>query len=219
MKNVGSFLNRIRSNRNGATKTGAYLFLAMAVVLLSYWFSSFTAHADDISVRWDIISVQPPPPTAPRNVLPGGIASALANDGSMITVTGSGTFAPGQDDQVTGGGNWTTFDSAGNSTGTGTYTVTGLASFQSAPGTIPTGNIDLIDPADPSSAGLVYLRIAYSDDSRGILVVSCHLMGSPNSIFEGITASKGFVGFWNRVAPAPNVDANRTTFHILSETD
>jgi hypothetical protein len=72
--------------------------------------------------------------------------------------------------------------------------------------------------------GPAILRIAYSDGSKGILVVSCDLpgnppsgpAGSPDSIFEGITASKGFVDYWNRAAPVPGVDANRTLFHVVS---
>jgi hypothetical protein len=39
--------------------------------------------------------------------------------------------------------------------------------------------------------------------------------GSPDTLFEGITASKGFVDYWNRAAPVPNVDGNRTLFHVL----
>ena len=61
------------------------------------------------------------------------------------------------------------------------------------------------------------------DGSKGILVVSCDLpgnpppgpAGSPDSLFEGITASKGFVDYWNRSAPAPGVDGNRTIFHVI----
>ncbi len=37
---------------------------------------------------------------------------------------------------------------------------------------------------------------------------------SPDSVFEGITASKGFVDYWNREAPVPGIDASRTLFHI-----
>ena len=57
------------------------------------------------------------------------------------------------------------------------------------------------------------MSIDYSDGSRGILVVSCHLAGTPDSVFEGITASKGFVDFWNREAPVDGRDGNRTVFH------
>jgi hypothetical protein len=39
------------------------------------------------------------------------------------------------------------------------------------------------------------------------------LTGSPASILEGITASKGFVVFWNSVT-APN-----TLFHIMREDE
>jgi len=50
--------------------------------------------------------------------------------------------------------------------------------------------------------------------------VSCHLPGAgppttPETVFEGITATKGFVAYWNREAPLPGVDANRTLFHVL----
>ncbi len=200
-------------------KIVAASLFGLAVLLVSFLFSTATAYADDTVVRWDIVSIEPPPPTAPRNVLPGGVASARANDNSKITATGSGTFVPGDPEEVTGGGTWQTFDSANNPTGGGTYAVTRFVSFVPAPGTSPTGNIDQIDPSHPVSAGLAFLKIAYSDGSDGILVVSCHLIGTPDSVFEGITASKGFVDFWNREAPAPNIDANRTVFHIISEAD
>jgi len=46
--------------------------------------------------------------------------------------------------------------------------------------------------------------------------VSCHLVGTPDSVFEGVTATKGFVDYWNREAPpAPPGNADRTTFHVL----
>jgi len=35
-------------------------------------------------------------------------------------------------------------------------------------------------------------------------------------VFEGVIASKGFVTYFDRVAPVPGVDANRTLFHIVS---
>lgn len=222
MINMRSFLNRIRSNMNGLTKTGAYMFLGMAVVLLSYWFSSITARADDGSFRWDIISVD----FATGTLSAGGIASARANDCapappacSKITLTGSGTFVLGDPEQVTGGGTWQTFDNTGASTGSGNYQVTGLVRFVLAPGTAPLPNDNIGNPAD-SRAGLVVLRVSYDDGSRGVLVVSCHLLGTPSTVFEGITASKGFVDYWNREAPpAPPGNANRTTFHILSGAD
>ncbi len=169
-------------------------------------------------VRWDIISQTFVPPLTTSA---GGIASAHANDNSTITLTGSGTFvAPGgsgdgTNSAVTGGGTWKTCNPAGTVCVNGTYEVTGLVRWEPAP--FPPGGgparIDLIDDGVPST-GLVVLRIEYSDGKRGILVVSCTGATAPPSMFEGITASKGFVDYWNRVAPVGGVDGNRTVFHI-----
>src|SRR5216683_2814456 len=74
---------------------------------------NFSASASNHHMRWDIISVNFATGTASA----GGVASARANDGSKITLTGSGTFRsnPGNPQDVTGGGTWQT------STGSGTY--------------------------------------------------------------------------------------------------
>ena len=162
-------------------------------------------------VRWDIVSL-----TA-SGVAPGGVAAALANDGSKIVLTGSGTFVapPGGDgtsSATTGGGTWHTFNASNVSTGSGTYEVTGLVRWEKAPGT--TSGPDLIGNPAERSAGLAVLRIEYSDGKHGVLVVSCRLAGTPGTVFEGITASKGFADYFNRVAPVPGVNANRTLFHV-----
>ena len=165
--------------------------------------------ADDTSVRWDIISVNFDTGTLSA----GGIASAKANDNSKITLTGSGTFG---DDGVTGGGTWKTVNVVGTQT-SGTYQVTQLVSWERAPGTPPLPNDNIGNLAD-NSAGLAVLKVFYSDGSRGLLTVSCHLVGTPDAVFEGVTATKGYIDYWNREAPpAPPGDANRTTFHVMSE--
>ncbi len=181
--------------------------------------SATEASTDEQKVRWDIVSIDFS--VTPHPVTSGGVASALANDGSKITLTGSGTFRsnPGNPQDVTGGGTWQTFAN-GSSTGpSGTYQVTGLVRFVVAPGTPPTTNLDLIGNGADARAGLVFLRVAYSDGSRGVLAVSCHLVGTPDGVFEGVTASKGFTDFWNRLAPVPNVDGNRTVFHVINEEE
>jgi hypothetical protein len=94
--------------------------------------------------RWDVVhftSFSPPTFTA------GGHASALANDGSMITVTGTGTFTSGESDELTGGGTWVTQAPGGATTGSGTYQVTGFIKFDEASGSIPSPPVvDLIGP-------------------------------------------------------------------------
>src|SRR6266567_2051201 len=79
--------------------------------------------------RWDIISVD----FSTGTLSAGGQASAIANDGSTITLTGEGTFNAASNfgnRNVTGGGTWKTFDSSGNPTASGTYQVTGFVSFK-----------------------------------------------------------------------------------------
>ena len=183
--------------------------------------------------RWDIVHISS---FSPVTANPGGFASALANDGTKITVTGHGTFDLQEPDEVTGGGTWTTFASNGTTvTGSGTYVVQTLVRFTLAPGVQTAGLVDNIPGAigdlTDNRAGLLFVRVAYSDGSKGVLVVSCHLNGGPDfvarpaapaGIFEGITASKGFVDYWNRVAPIgppTPVDGNRTLFHILSQDE
>src|SRR5690349_6145884 len=92
-----------------------------------------SAREGDQRFRWDIISVD----FATGTLSAGGMASADANDGSKITVTGSGTFQVGHEGAVRGGGTWETFDMAGTSTGKGTYRVRELVRFDVAPGTAP----------------------------------------------------------------------------------
>jgi len=174
---------------------------------------NFSASASNHHMRWDIVSIDFGTGTASA----AGIASARANDNSKITLTGSGEFRsnPGNPQDVTGGGTWQTFDASGGATGSGSYTVTGLVSFIVAPGTFPLPHDNIGNPAD-GRAGLLVVRVAYSDGSEGSLVVSCNFAGTATAdVFEGVTASKGRTGFWNRAAPAMGVDANRTAFHVI----
>lgn len=115
---------------------------------------------------------------------------------------------------MTGGGTWETFDPAGAPTGSGTHEVIGLVRWDQAPGSLPPAVPDLIGNPAERSAGLAILRIRYSDGSRGILAVNCRLGGTPPTVAEGVSASKGFVDYFNIQAPLPGVDANRTLFHV-----
>jgi hypothetical protein len=173
--------------------------------------AAFADHEDNRKVSWDIINLD----FTNNHVTSGGHASAFANDNSKITITGSGTFRAnsGHPEDVTGGGTWETSGGAVGA-GSGTYRVTKLVTFTPAPGTPPPQNVDMIGPG-PGHAGLVTLRVRYSNGMEGVLTVSCHLVGTPDSVFEGITASMGFNGFWSREAPSPGVNADRTVFHFL----
>lgn len=180
--------------------------LLLAVVLGA----NAIAGGGSTTVRWDIVSID----FVSGEVTEGGIASALAADSSKITLTGNGTFVRKEPKEVTGGGTFTVFDPAGNEVESGTYTVTKLLFWKVAPGESPP-LIDNIGNPDERGAGLVFLKVKYSNGSRGVLVVSCHLVGTPDSVFEGVTASMGFIDYFDSEAPpAPPGDANRTLFHI-----
>lgn len=43
---------------------------------------------------------------------------------------------------------------------------------------------------------LAVLRITYSDGQRGVLFVSCALLGTPSTVYEGAHATKGFVDYF-----------------------
>jgi len=108
-------------------------------------------------------------------------------------------------------------DASDNVISNGTYDVVLLIRFDPAPGTANPAFNDQIGNASDSRAGLAIMEIQYSDNTRGILVVSCHLAnGSPDYIFEGVVLSKANGFFWNREAPsgAPFINANRTAFHV-----
>ncbi len=208
-------------------KIAKHSFLVIAVMLMSLLASGGIVRSDNDRddhnqplVRWDIISFQIV--HGVPNLFPGGVASAIAEDSSKITVTGSGTFEVGEPREVSGGGTWETFSppapitGAVTSTGSGFYRVTRLVRWEDAPGSLPGPVIDRIGDKAQSSSGLAVLSIRYNDGERGVLVVSCHNpVGSPDAIFEGITATKGFVDYWNHELVVNGVDANRTQFHIL----
>ena len=179
-------------------------------------------HAIATAYRWDIIHLSA---QGTNSVLDaGGVASDNAADGSLITLTGSGTWLSiaGRDNPqaVTGGGTWESWDKTGtNSNGSGTYQVTRLVSSEVYPGSNSSPDIiDKIGSGEDSRGGLVVLRIVYSDGERGVLTVSCHgPTRVPDTVFEGITVTKGIVGYVDRGKPAPGVDANRTVFHLLAD--
>ena len=183
------------------------LRFTLAMVAL-FAFGNMIPSAAGATFRWDTISQTFPGGVPTLNT--GGSDYALAADLTTIQISGSGTFGGGV--PPTGGGTWATSGPSG--TASGTFTVIGVVRFNVAPGSVPPGVIDNIGAN--ARSGLAVFLIKYSDGSLGTLTVSCHLpVGSPSGIFEGITATKGFVPFHERVPPVPGVDANRTAFHVL----
>jgi len=187
----------------------------VSLVLLSITFGLPVVQGSADHVRWDIIHFTAA--TTPPTVSPGGVAFAAASNPSTLTIklTGSGTFigpaSGGTSSSGTGGGTWQTF-SGTTSTGSGTYEVRELLSWQFANFQTPS-IIDLIDDGTGANGNAV-LRIEYSDGSNGVLGVGCHGPGALGGIVEGVIATKDFVTYWDAQAPAGVVNANRTSFHV-----
>jgi hypothetical protein len=162
-------------------------------------------------VRWDIVRLTTPGGVLTLNA--GGHASAMAPDGTMITLTGSGTFVSpaggnGGSSAVTGGGTWTTSDGQG-----GTYQVKRLVSFVLANFQLP-GFGDTIGDATQRANGAAVVRIQFSDGASGVLTIGCHGPGAPAGIIEGIATTKGYKTYYEVEEPGADPDANRTLFHV-----
>ena len=176
-------------------------------------------HQQQAQYRWDIVSLD----AVAKTISAGGKAMATAQDGSSISLTGRGTFLADSrtgNRQVTGGGTWSTTSETGAVTGAGTYQVISFVQFAVAPGAAAAGLTDLIAAPSTTRAGLLNVTIRYSNGATGVLIVSCHIPGppaAPESIFEGVRASMGFVDFWNGVQPAPPPsNSNRTLFEVAA---
>jgi hypothetical protein len=116
---------------------------------------------------------------------------------------------------VTRGGNWTTFSAGGAVTGSGTYTVEELVTFEFANFASATPLfIDNIGALSERANGTAVLRIEYDDGQSGVLTVGCHGPGAPDGIFEGIAVTKSWKTYYEVQPPAGGVDANRTLFHV-----
>ncbi|MBI2685198.1 MAG: hypothetical protein HYX27_02705 [Acidobacteria bacterium] len=193
------------------------LVIAVAAMGAALWLGTAGVQAAGSDhVSWDIINLSFGPPVV---FSAGGSAFATAANPNTLRIklTGAGTFvAPasgGHSNAATGGGTWETFNGA-ISTGSGSYWVTGLttwqfANFQAA------GIIDSIGPVGTAANGSAILRIHYSDGSEGVLGIGCHGPGAPAGIVEGVIATKDVVTYWNANPPLPGVNLNRTVFHIL----
>jgi hypothetical protein len=180
----------------------ARLFLVIAVLLFSaVAFGSGTGDNEGQKFGWALLNYDP----STNTLVPGGTNSALANDGSMITLTGMGTFvvpkSGGPSSVVSGGGTWTTTDPSGKETGSGNYTVQQLVRFDERPFALLSGVNVFFGSVRYIRGSLVFLTVAFDDGTHGVLVVSCNLAGQPID-FEGITASKGPVYYYSPQPPA-----------------
>ena len=204
----------MRIRRKWFSGLGAGLTLGAVLVVLTAFASAASGSAQHAS--WDIVRLTFPGGVTTLNA--GGFADANAPDNTTIRLTGAGTFVSpagrnGGSGAVTGGGTWQTFSAAGASTGSGTYSVEELVSFELA-NFQPPGLGDNIGDVNERANGTAVVRIEYSDGTQGVLTIGCHGPGAPDGIFEGIATTKGFKTYYAVQPPGANPDANRTIFHV-----
>ncbi len=116
--------------------------------------------------------------------------TAIAPDGSTITLTGSGTFSAGPGNTAGGGGTYSL--SAG---GSGRFWVTGIQGF--------------VSYGDAGSPGLfggeAKLNVTLSNGASGVLTIICLLGSPPAGKEEGITVILGNGGQFTKQDGGNNV--------------
>ena len=199
--------------KNFAARNVKHALLVLLPIVVVASLGLVVGRADGLDsanhVKWDLITVDFT--ATPVTIRPGG--TDIAHAGALkIALTGSGTFVSpasrGTSGAVTGGGTWETFNASGASTGSGTYVVTELVSWQFANFQLPVLR-DLVGGGKPSNGNAV-LRISYSDGSSGVLSVGCHGPGAPDGILEGVTATKDFATYFTRLD-----GEGFTVFHLM----
>jgi hypothetical protein len=115
--------------------------------------------------------------------------TAMAPDGSTITMSGHGLLTAGPGNAASGGGTYTL-----STGGSGSWSVTGVQGFVSYGPASP--------PLPPSLfGGEAKLDITLSNGASGVLTVICVLGSPPASKMEGITLILGTGGQFTKPVP------------------
>jgi len=113
----------------------------------------------------------------------GSSDTAMAPDGSTVTLMGSGMLQAGPGGSASGGGTYSM-----SSGGSGTWTVTGMLGFVSYGSGAAQGL-----PAD-FFGGETKLRVHLSNGADGVLTITCALGSPPAGHMEGVTLILGTGG-------------------------
>ncbi|HLQ35391.1 MAG TPA: hypothetical protein VK457_22100 [Chloroflexota bacterium] len=110
----------------------------------------------------------------------GSSDTAMAPDGSTVTLKGHGVLQAGPGSSANGGGTYSM-----SSGGSGTWTVTGMLGFVSYGSGAAQGL-----PAD-FFGGETKLRVHLSNGADGVLTITCELGSPPAGHMEGVTLILG----------------------------
>ena len=103
--------------------------------------------------------------------------TAVAPDGSTISIKGRGTLEAGPGGSATGGGTYSI-----NGGAMGTWTATGVEGFVSYGTALPGSPF----PPPPATGGMTKLRVSLSNGQDGVLTIFCVIGSPPPSVGEGI---------------------------------
>ena len=122
--------------------------------------------------------------------------TAVAPDGSTITMTGQGTLTAGPGNAANGGGTYTL-----STGGAGSWSVTGVQGFVSYGPASP--------PLPPSLfGGEAILNVTLNNGASGVLTIVCLLGSPPAGKTEGITVILGTGGQFTK----PVLESGTTVF-------
>ena len=117
---------------------------------------------------------------------PAFMDTAIAPDGSTITMSGSGTLKAGPGNMASGGGTYSL-----STGGSGMWTVTGIQGFVSYGEAIPQG-------LPGAFGGATKLNISLDNGTSGVLTITCLLGSPPAGKVEGITVILGNGGQYTK---------------------
>lgn len=126
-----------------------------------------------------------------------GPSVSLAQDGSRIEISGSGSFSIGEGPKgVSGGGTFQIFDGGNNLVASGNWTMTHLRGFVDYGGFSP--------PDDDLRGGTLEAEINLAGLGKGSLWIICLVGEPPPSKAEGVLVK---VGGWHfdEIVPSPNI--------------
>jgi hypothetical protein len=189
------------------------------IVLFSLSNQGLIAQENGDLYRWDIVTLRTVVGvgdvggTVAGDVIisPGGTVVAGAPDNTSLTLTGSGLFQVDQTPRIeeprigqtaSGGGTWVVrstplinFPFEGGILGSGTYTATELIHFQPAAGRVASNVFDSVGAAADLRAGLMMVKLRFSDGSHGMLMLQTNLVGTSPATPRLVRVIKGSVEY------------------------
>jgi hypothetical protein len=153
-------------------------FLALGLLLgLSGPAAATDANGNHNSYMW-VVGADPP-----------FTETAIAPDGSTITMSGQGTLTAGPKNTASGGGTYSL-----STGGSGTWSVTGVQGFVSYGEGIPQG-------LPGTFGGETKLNISLDNGTSGVLTITCLLGTPPTGKVESISVILGSGGQYTKGVP------------------